>query len=81
MRRSTAIAVDNSSHETLLEATEAVLRSNGGALPVEQLLRRVCERTGRDVAKSTLVGMLAEKVRKGEKFVRPERSVYALRTS
>ena len=36
--------------------------------------------TGRDVAKSTLVGMLAEKVRKGEKFVRPERSVYALRT-
>ena len=61
-----------------MQATVAILRSNGAALPVEQLLERVCARTGRRVAKSTLVGMLAERVRMGKTFVRPERSVYAL---
>jgi hypothetical protein len=60
-----------------MQATEAILRSNG-ALHVDELLQRLRERTGRDVAKSTLVGMLAEKVRKRQTFVRADRSVYDL---
>ena len=68
----------DSADETLMEATEAVLRAHGQGLHVDELLAKVRERTGRDVARATLVGMLAEKVRKGEKFARPEPSVYAL---
>jgi hypothetical protein len=66
------------SGETLMEATAAVLRGYGEGLQVDELLVRVRERTGRDVARATLVGMLAEKVRKGDTFTRPQPSVYAL---
>ena len=76
MPKVSKITVTDSVGETLMQATEAVLRSHGGGLHVDELLQRVCERTGREVAKSTLVGMLAEKVRKRQTFVRPDRSVY-----
>ena len=72
------IPAPDSVGETLMQATEAVLRGHENGLPVDEILARVQERTGRDVARATLVGMIAEKVRKGEKFARPEPSVYAL---
>jgi hypothetical protein len=63
---------------TLMDHVEAVLRQNGGPMAIDPLLERVSERAQRSVARATLVGMLAEKVRKGERFVRTAPSTYAL---
>jgi hypothetical protein len=63
---------------TIYDHVEAALREHGAPMEVAALLQKVSERAGRQVARATLVGMLAEKVRKGERFSRPAPSTYAL---
>jgi hypothetical protein len=62
----------------LLDHAEAVLREHGSALDIADLLKRVGERAGRDVAKTTLVGMLSKKVREQDTFSRPSPGTYGL---
>lgn len=73
----TAAKANPSAGQTILDHAEAILREQG-PLPVETLLRKVEARAQRTIARTTLVGMLSEKVRKGERFSRPAPSLYAL---
>lgn len=63
---------------TLMDHVEAALRDHGQPMEVDALLHEVSSRAQRQVGRATLVGMLAEKVRKGERFTRPAPSTYAL---
>jgi len=63
---------------TIYDHVEAVLREHGAPLDVDSLLQKVSARAQRTIGRQTLVGMLAEQVRKGERFSRPAPSVYAL---
>lgn len=51
-----------------------------GSLSVESLIEEMDKRFSRKVAKATLVGILAEKVRNDDTFTRPAPNTYGVRT-
>lgn len=80
-RQTTSKADDVVRQPTLMEYAADVIRNNGGPMTVEAILAGVEARAHRKVGRATLVGMLAEKVRKGEVFTRPAESTYGLAES
>lgn len=63
---------------TVVQQAEQILRDAGSPLPVDALIEQIERRFSRKVGRQTLVGILAEKVRKQQRFTRPAPNTYAL---
>jgi hypothetical protein len=63
---------------TIVQQAEEVLKAAGSPLLVDALIEQIERRFSRKVAKTTLVGILSERIRKQQTFTRPAPNTYAL---